>query len=92
LSAAVNYPDGITYYHIDGPFCPGMSGSGVYNLKGELVGMIMMSTKSTEEMMMTTGLIVPVHYFKPLICLARKIELYPLVNQNANLDEEKGAV
>lgn len=71
LSATVESEDGITYYYIDGPFCPGMSGSGVYNVKGELVGMIMM-TRSTEDMMMTTGLIVPVQYFEPLIYLARK--------------------
>lgn len=71
LSATVDSPDGITYYYIDGPFCPGMSGSGIYNTKGELVGMVML-TRSTEDMMMTAGLIVPVHYFEPLIYLARK--------------------
>lgn len=71
LSAIIDCPDGITYYQVDGPFCPGMSGAGVYNIKGELVGMIML-TRSTEDIMMTAGLIVPVHYFEPLIYLSRK--------------------
>jgi S1-C subfamily serine protease len=63
LSAIVKHED-LTYYYIEGSFCPGMSGSPIYNLKGELIGMIMY-TLTVETM--TNGIIVPVYYFKSLL-------------------------
>lgn len=73
IAASVTHSDGITYYYIHGGLCLGMSGSGVYNANGELVGMIMMTRRpldADENLMM--GLVVPTEYFMPLIALARE--------------------
>lgn len=70
LSASVTHEDGLTYYYTYGGFCHGMSGSGIYNAKGELIGMLTLTKQfldENEKLMM--GLVIPVEYFMPLIAL-----------------------
>lgn len=71
LSASINSYDGITYYYINGAICHGMSGSGVYNTEGELVGMLILM-ESSPERELTMAIAMPVANFMPLIVHARE--------------------
>lgn len=72
LAASVRQKDDLTYYYICGDFCHGMSGSGIYNHKGELVGMLVMIEQSNNEFeKLVLGLAIPVRYFMPLIAITR---------------------
>lgn len=64
LTGITNLDDDITYYLIDGNVVQGMSGSGVYNHKGALVGM----TKGSQTLhQRNIGIVLPVTYLLPLI-------------------------
>ncbi|MDA2935935.1 serine protease [Patescibacteria group bacterium AH-259-L05] len=56
--------DDMVYYYVDGIVIPGMSGAGVYNYRGELVGMLKGIQTYNEAKM---GIILPVTYLLPFI-------------------------
>jgi hypothetical protein len=69
LAASVEH-NGLVYYYINGGICEGMSGTGIYNIKGELVGMLMMSLE-WENDSLAIPIAIPANYFIPLIAYAR---------------------
>lgn len=64
VTALIKGDDDIVYYHVDGKMISGMSGAGVYNYEGALVGII----KGIRDYKGSNiGFVLPVAYFQSLI-------------------------
>ncbi|MDA2922566.1 serine protease [Patescibacteria group bacterium AH-259-L07] len=73
ISTSAIGDDNMMYYYVDGTVVPGMSGAGIYNHTGELIGVLKGIQTYNEAKI---GIILPVTYLLPFIYSCRE-DLHP---------------